>query len=189
MRRRMGRRRLPPAPAMNSPISWIRCTGEAISAAIASSMARISGPTARATRSLRSASSGVGAFTGGGGSADDHPVLDFDLVAVGDAGELDHGEFVLDLGHPPRGHLLVQLAQELAGHRMNDGDLVAAHADLSSRLDAVLTVEIDDDAARIHEHDEAAIERLARGGGSGLGSGLARRAWLGGRRRWIARHR
>src|SRR5882724_295927 len=135
-------------------------------------MAPISGPTARATRSLRSASRGVGAFTGGGGSANDHPVLDFDLVAVGDAGELDHREFVFDLGHPPRCHLLVQLAQELAGHRVNDGDLVAAHADLSPRLDTVLAVEIDDDTARIHENYEAAVERLARGGGGGLGPGL-----------------
>src|SRR5215468_2547353 len=125
MSRRIGRRRLPPAPAMNSPISWIRCTGDAISDAIASSMARISAPTARATRSLRSASSGVGAFTGGRRSADDDPVLDLDL-AVGNAGDLDHGELVLDLGDAPRRDLLVELAQELAGHGMHDGDLVAA---------------------------------------------------------------
>src|SRR4029077_120182 len=110
-------------------------------------MARISGPTARATRSLRSASSGVGAFTRGGGSADDDPVLDLHLVAVGDAGKLDHGEFVLDLRHPPRRHFLVQLTQKLAGHGVNNGDLVPPHADLGSRLDAVLAVEIDDDAA------------------------------------------
>src|SRR5438093_4943045 len=124
-------------------------------------MARISGPTARATRSLRSASSGVGAFTRGGGSADDDPVLDLDLVAVGDAGKLDHGELVFHLGHPPRGYLLVQLAQELAGHGVHDGNLVPAHADLRPRLDAVLAVEIDDDAARIHEHHEPAAARQA----------------------------
>src|SRR5215470_14093227 len=178
MSRRIGRRRLPPAPAMNSPISWIRCTGEAISAAIASSMARISAPTARATRSLRSASSGVGAFTGGTRSADDDPVLDLDLVAVGDAGELDHGELVLDLGDATRRHLLVQLAQELAGHGMHDGDLVAAHAHLGTRLDAVLAVEVDDDPARVHEHHEAAVERQLRRGDR-LRTGLRRSARLG----------
>src|SRR4029453_7448729 len=118
-------------------------------------MARISGPTARATRSLRSASSGVGAFTRGGESADDDPVLDLDLVAVGDAGELDHGELVFYLGHPPRRHLLVQLAQELTGHGVNDGDLVPAHADLGPRLDAVLAVEIDDDPAPVPQTPEA----------------------------------
>src|SRR5262247_84990 len=162
MRRRMGRRRLPPAPAMKSPISWMRLTGEAISAPMASSTARISGPTAWATRSLRSASSGVGAFTRGEQSADDDPVLDLDLIAVGDAGELDHGELVLDLGDATRRHLLVQLAQELAGHGMHDGDLVATHAHLGARLDAVLAVEVDDDPARVHEHHEAAIERQLR---------------------------
>src|SRR6266849_1952476 len=158
MSRRMGRSRLPPAPAMKSPISWINPTGDEIEWAMASSMARISGPTARTTRSLRSASSGVGAFTGWGGSADDNPVLDLDLVAVGDAGQLDHGELVLDLGDATRCDLLVKLAEKLAGHRVNDGDLVPANADLGARLDAVFAVEVDHDPARVHEDDEAAVE-------------------------------
>src|SRR3989442_1630289 len=177
---------------MNSPISWIRPTGEASSSAMASSIARISGPTARATRSLRSASSGVGAFTGvrgsgakGGqrqaGSPNDDPVLDLDLVAGGDARQLDHGELVPDLGHAPRGDLLVELAQELAGDGVDDGDLVPAHADLGARPDAVLAVEIDHDAARVHEDHEATVGRQ-RGRADGLGG-----AALGGRRaglRW-----
>src|SRR3970040_2442666 len=166
--RRIGRSRLPPAPAMNSPISCMRPTGEATARAMASSMARISGPTARATRSLRSASSGVGAFTGvggsppsgrsapSGGSPNDDPVLDLDLVAGGDARELDHGELVPDLGHAARGDLLVQLAQELARDGVDDGDLVPAHADLGARPDAILSVEIDHDPSRVHEDHEAA---------------------------------
>src|SRR5499425_665005 len=189
MCRRIGRRRLPPAPAMNSPISWIRCTGEAISAAIASSMARISAPTARATRSLRSASSGVGAFTGGTRSADDDPVLDLDLVAVGDAGELDHGELVLDLGDATGGHLLVELAEQLTRHRMHDGDLVPAHADLGTWLDPVLAVEVDHHPARVHEHDEAAIVGQPGWCGGRLRPRLGRRARLGRRRRGIHGHR
>src|SRR5215510_2967445 len=150
MRRRMGRRRLPPAPAMKSPISWMRLTGEAISAAMPSSTARISGPTAWVTRSLRSASSGVGAFTRGKRSADDDPVLDL----------------VLDLRDAAGGHLLVQLAEQLARHGMHDGDLVPAHADLGTWLDPVLAVEVDHHPARVHEHDEAAIVGQ-RGGAEG----------------------
>src|SRR6266852_5275941 len=100
MRSRMGRRRLPPAPAMKSPISRMRDTGESSWRAMASSMARISGPTARTTRSLRSASRSVGAFMDlvERPSADDDAVLDLDLVAGGDALELDHGELLLHLG-------------------------------------------------------------------------------------------
>src|SRR5712691_1650119 len=117
MRSRMGRRRLPPAPAMKSPISRIKATGESSWRAMASSMARISGPTARATRSLRSASRSVGAFTDlvERPSADDDPVLDLDLVAGVDALELDHGELLLHLSDAARGHLLVELVTPLAG--------------------------------------------------------------------------
>src|ERR1700730_19312508 len=116
---------------------------------MASSMACISGPTARTTRSLRSASRSVGAFMDlvGRPSADDDAVLDLDLVAGGDALELDHGELLLHLGDSARGHLLVELAQELAGDRMDDGDLVAPHADPRPELDSVLAVEIDHHAA------------------------------------------
>src|SRR5262249_29681028 len=187
MRRRMGRRRLPPAPAMKSPISWMRLTGEAISAAMASSTARISGPTAWVTRSLRSASSGVGAFTRGKRSADDDPVLDLDLVAVGDAGELDHGELVLDLRDAAGGHLLVQLAEQLARHGMHDGDLVPAHADLGTWLDSVLAVEVDHHPACVHEHDEAAIVRQGRRHGGRLRprAGPLARPW--GPRAWHPR--
>src|ERR1700682_5223563 len=172
MSSRMGRRRLPPAPAMKSPISRMRDTGESSWRAMASSMARISGPTARTTRSLRSASRSVGAFMERR-SADDDAVLDLDLIAGGDALELDHGELLLHLGDSARGHLLVELAQELAGDRMDDGDLVAPHADLRPELDSVLAVEIDDDAARVDEDNEAPIGR--RGRGRGLGAALARR--------------
>src|SRR5215470_10597676 len=184
----MGRWRLPPAPAMKSPISWMRLTGEAISAAMASSTARISGPTAWVTRSLRSASSGVGAFTRGARSADDDPVLDLDLVAVGHAGELDHGELLLDLGDATGGHLLVELAEQLTRHRMDDGDLVPAHADLGTWLDPVLAVEVDHHPARVHEHDEAAIVGQPGWCGGRLRPRLGRRARLG-RRRGIHGHR
>src|SRR5216684_3462903 len=165
MRSRMGRRRLPPAPAMKSPISRMRDTGESSWRAMASSMARISEPTARTTRSFRSASRSVGAVMDlvERPSADDDTVLDLDLVAGGDALELDHGELLLDLGDAARGHLLVELAQKLTGDRMDDGDLVSAHADLRPQLDPVLAVEIDDDAARVDEDDEAPIGRGGRG--------------------------
>src|SRR2546427_2259430 len=173
MRSRMGRRRLPPAPAMKSPISRMRDTGESSWRAMASSMARISGPTARTTRSLRSASRSVGAVMDlvERPSADDDAVLDLDLVAGGDALELDHGELLLHLGDAARGHLLVELAQELAGDRMDDRDLVSAHADLRPQLDPVLAVEIDDDAARVDEDDEAPIGPEGRG--RRLGAALA----------------
>src|SRR3989442_5880074 len=165
MRSRMGRRRLPPAPAMKSPISRMRDTGESSWRAMASSMARISGPTARTTRSLRSASRSVGAVMDlvERPSADDDAVLDLDLVAGGNALELDHGELLLHLGDAARGHLLVELAQELARDRMDDRDLVSAHAELRPQLDPVLAVEIDDDAARVDEGDEAPIGRGGRG--------------------------
>src|SRR5713101_10194813 len=165
MRSRMGRRRLPPAPAMKSPISRMRDTGESSWRAMASSMARISEPTARTTRSFRSASRSVGAVMDlvERPSADDDTVLDLDLVARGDALELDHGELLLDLGDAARGHLLVELAQKLAGDRMDDGDLVAPHADLRPELDPVLAVEIDDDATRVDEDDEAPIGGRRRG--------------------------
>src|SRR6266436_3168319 len=145
-------------------------TGEAIEAAMASSMARISGPTASATRSLRSASSGVGAFNARGCSSDDDPVLDLDLVAGGNGRELDHGELVPDFGDAARGDLFVELAQQLACDRVDDGDLVATHADLGARPDAVLAVEVDHDAARVHEHDEAAVRRQRGRAGGGRGS-------------------
>src|SRR3989442_12296724 len=173
MRSRMGRRRLPPAPAMKSPISRMRDTGESSWRAMASSMARISGPTARTTRSLRSASRSVGAVMDlvERPSADDDAVLDLDLVAGGNALELDHGVLLLHLGDAARGYLLGELAQELAGDRMDDRDLVSAHADLRSQLDPVLAVEIDDDAARVDEDDEAPIGREGRG--RRLGAALA----------------
>src|SRR5215471_13734429 len=107
MSSRIGRRRLPPAPAMNSPISRIRATWESISKAMASSMARSSEPTARATRSLSNASSGVGAFTvgNGAGSTDDDAVFDLDLRSRREALELDHGELVAHLDDLARGDL------------------------------------------------------------------------------------
>src|SRR5437879_13862657 len=149
MRSRMGRRRLPPAPARKSPMWRMRDTGESSWRAMASSMARISGPTARTTRSLRSVSRSVGAVMDlvERPSADDDAVLDLDLVAGDNALELDHGELLLHLGDAARGHLLVELAQELAGDRMDDGDLVAAHGDLRPGLDSVLAFELGDDAA------------------------------------------
>src|SRR5713101_1442783 len=190
MRSRMGRRRLPPAPAMKSPISRIKATGESSWRAMASSMARISGPTARATRSLRSASRSVGAFTDlvERPSADDDPVLDLDLIAGGIALELDHGELLLHLGDATRSHLLVQLAQQLARDRVDDGDLVAPHADLRPELDPVLAVEIDDDATRVDEDDEAPIGGRRRG--RRRRAPLARRARraLGRRGRRLRRH-
>src|SRR6266511_798699 len=141
MRSRMGRRRLPPAPAMNSPISWISATGESISSAIASSTALSSGPTARATRSLSRASSGVGAFTiraRGGGSTHDDAVFHLDLRSRVEILDLDDRELVADLGDLPRRHLLVQLAQQLARDGVDDGDLVAAHTHGAAGLDSVL---------------------------------------------------
>ena len=59
----MGRSRLPPAPAMNSPISRMRSTGELISRAISASMAASSPPIMRETRSFRSVSRAVGGLT------------------------------------------------------------------------------------------------------------------------------
>src|SRR5262245_31339586 len=128
MSSRIGRSRLPPAPAMNSPISWMSGTGESISEAMASSMARSSGPTASATRSVSSASSGVGVFTAGRGSrgsTDDDAVFHLDLRSRREALDLDHGELVAHLDDFPGGDLLVELPQELAGDRVNNGDLVA----------------------------------------------------------------
>src|SRR5262245_4060413 len=149
MSSRIGRSRLPPAPAMNSPISWMSGTGESISPASASSIARSSAPTAYATRSFRSASRGVGAFTAGGDegeSTDDDAVLHLDLRACGETLDLDHGELVLNLDDLARGDLLVEFPQQLTGDRMHDGDLVAAQAHDVARLDAVGRRQIDDDA-------------------------------------------
>src|SRR5713226_755246 len=140
----MGRRRLPPAPAMKSPISWIRPTGEASSRAMACSTASSSGPTAIATRSLSSASSEVGTFNGRNGqSPKDDAVFNLDLRSLGDALELDHRELLADLGDPARRHFLVQLAQQLARDRMDDRDLVAAHAHGAARPGAVGGGQID----------------------------------------------
>ena len=115
----MGRRRLPPAPAMKAPISWTRATGESISAAIAASTACSSGPTASDTRSFSSVSSWRRAFheTGGGAGAstDDDAVFDLDLRSRWMAVDLHDRELVVDLAHFARRHFLVQLAQELAG--------------------------------------------------------------------------
>src|SRR5437867_4500506 len=126
MRSRMGRRRLPPAPAMNSPISWISATGESICSAIASSTALSSGPTARATRSFSKASSGVGAFTmtaynaASAASSDDDAILHLDhLRSRRDALDLDDGELVAHLDHLPARHFLVQLAEQLARDGVN----------------------------------------------------------------------
>src|SRR5262245_39869097 len=148
MSNRMGRRRLPPAPAMNSPISWISGTGESISAAIADSIALSSGPTASSTRSRRSASSGVGAFMVGGsegGSTDDDAVFHLDLRSRWEALNLDHRELVPDLHDLPGGDFLVQLAEQLAGDRMHDRDLVAAQAHRAAEPHAVAGGQIDDD--------------------------------------------
>src|SRR5206468_9456222 len=166
MRSRMGRRRLPPAPAMNSPISWISATGESISPAIASSTALSSGPTARATRSFSSASSGVGAFTAGargGGSTDDDAVFHLDLRSGGEILDLDDRELVADLADLSRRHLLVQLAQQFARDGMHDGDLVAAHAHDAARPDPVVAREVDDEPRGVHVDDVAAGERRGLG--------------------------
>src|SRR5207244_11474608 len=98
MRSRMGRRRLPPAPAMKSPISRMRDTGESSWRAMASSMARISGPTARTTRSLRSASRSVGAVMdlAERPAADDDEGLDLDLGAGGNGLEHRHEQLLLN---------------------------------------------------------------------------------------------
>ena len=75
-------------------------------------MARSSPPTARATRSFSSASSGVGAFTereGKGGSTDDDAVFHLDLRSRWKALDLDHRELVLDFHDFPRTNFLVQL--------------------------------------------------------------------------------
>src|SRR6266508_1420 len=166
MRSRMGRRRLPPAPAMNSPISWISATGESISSAIASSTALSSGPTARATRSFSSASSGVGAFTiraRGGGSTDDDAVFHLDLRSRGEILDLDDRELVADLGDLPRRHLLVQLTQQLARDGVDDGDLVAAHTHGAAGPDPVLRRQVDDESGGVHVDDIAAGGRRSRG--------------------------
>src|SRR5262245_25107799 len=106
-------------------------TVESISAARASSIARSSAPTATATRSFRSASSGVGGFTvgrDGDESTDDDAVFHLDLRPRGEALDLDHRELVLDFHDLARGDLLVQFAQQLTGDGMHDGNLVAAKA-------------------------------------------------------------
>ena len=69
---------------------------------------------------------------------------------------LDHRELVLDLDDPARRDLLVQLAQELAGDGVHDGDLVAAHADRAAELDPVGRRQVDDDPRRVDEDDVAA---------------------------------
>src|SRR5438445_221271 len=65
----MGRSRLPPAPAMYPPISWMSATGEAISRRISASTAARSSPTRAATRSLRTCSRGGARGSGGERSA------------------------------------------------------------------------------------------------------------------------
>src|SRR2546428_14090442 len=129
MSNRIGRRRLPPAPAMNSPISRIRLTGESISGAIAASMARSSGPTARATRSLSRASRCVWAFTNrerGGGSTNDDAVFHLDLRSRWEVLDFHDRELVADLADLPCRHFLVELPQELAADRVDESALVTA---------------------------------------------------------------
>src|SRR5215469_16216 len=111
-------------------------TGDSISCPMARSIAPSSAPTARATRSFSRASSGVGAFTGRDWSdplPEHHPVLDLDLRSRGGLLHLDHRELVPDLDDAARGHLFVELAEQLAGDGMHDGDLVTPHAHRRSR--------------------------------------------------------
>src|SRR5262245_5858465 len=169
MSSRIGRRRLPPAPAMNSPISWISATGDSIWTAIASSTALNSGPTAKATRSFRSASRGVGAFTV---STDHHAVLHLDLRTRGQVLDVDDRELLTNLGDLPGRDLLVQLAQHLASDGVDDGDLVATHAHDAARTDPVAAGQIDHEPGRVHVDDKATSERL---GLSAAAVGLRRR--------------
>src|SRR5688500_1990854 len=102
MRRRIGRSRLPPAPAMNCPVAWMSGTGDSISRPMAASMPPSSAPIATATRFFNRASSGVGAFTEEGRRRlpEHHPVLDLNLHPRGGLLHRDHRELVLDLHHP-----------------------------------------------------------------------------------------
>src|SRR5262245_26902118 len=121
----MGRSRLPPAPAMYPPISWMRATGESSWPRISASTACSSDPTSDPTRSLRTCSR-VGVGTRGllGDDAVPHP----DLSAWLDRLDLGHRELVAQLDDPRRTDLLVQLAQDLAGHRVHDRNAVPAQA-------------------------------------------------------------
>src|SRR5262249_3946263 len=158
MSSRIGRRRLPPAPAMNSPISWISATGDSIWSAIASSTALNSGPTARATPSFSSASRGVGAFTA---PTNPHAVLHLDLCSRGQVLDVDDREFLTNLGDLPGRDLLVELAQHLARDGVDDGDLVATHTHDTPRTDAVAAGQIDHEPGGVHVDDIAAGERLS----------------------------
>src|SRR5262245_36394169 len=118
----MGRRRLPPAPAMYSPISWTRATGESSSRRMASSTERRSPPTSKATRSLRICSrAGVGTRAA---LLRDDPVSNLDLRPGADALDLGQREPIAQLHDLGRRHLLVQLAELLARDRVHDGGLV-----------------------------------------------------------------
>src|SRR5262249_28836401 len=131
-RSRIGRRRLPPAPAMYSPISWTRATGESSSWRMASSTERRSSPTSAATRSLRTCSrAGVGTLLR------DDPVSDLDLGSRADPLDLREGKPIAQLHDLGRRHFLVELAQLLARHGMHDGRLVAPDAHHRARAEAV----------------------------------------------------
>ena len=58
--------------------------------------------------------------------------------------------------------LLVQLAEQLAGHRMHERDRVAPQAHERAELQAVGGGQIDDDPGRLHEDDVAALGRFRR---------------------------
>ena len=119
----MGRRRLPPAPAMYPPISWISATGEASSRRISASTARNSSPTRAETRSLRTRSSvGVGTraryfTTTRSRTWTCEPAATACISATEKRSRVSVIRAVADF--------LVELAEHLAGDGMDDRDAVA----------------------------------------------------------------
>src|SRR4030095_11541347 len=151
-RSRIGRSRLPPAPAMYAPISWMSVTEESSSRRISVSTASRSSPTSTATRSLsRPSRAGVATRRA---LLRDHAVLDLYRGAGRNALQLRHREPLADFRDPRGGDFLVEVAQDLAGDRMHDRDAIAPQAEHGAGLHAVGRGEIHRDAARVDEEHE-----------------------------------
>ena len=182
--RSIGRSRLPPAPAMYAPISWMSTTGEP-------SWRRISPSTAcklladeRGDTLLEDLFEGRGGHAGAAYLGTTRSLI-WMFGAWSHRLDLGDREPLAQLGHPGRADLLVELTEHLARHRMHDGDAVAPQADHGPGPHAVGGDEVDDDPGRVHVDDEAPLGlggRQRRRRRSGPCPGAARRRGIPRRR-------